>query len=152
MEQKREGLRSWRKCSFKVFFDVGDTQYGEGTQLLWFSLSLQGLLWWEVLGDTPLEEKEGAFSLLEGVILRNLCRFPGWVFGFVRRAWPAPFGPLGALAALDFSRDWAGPFRASILIHKGGIRSAFQHRLNYLGGKGGGTVVEHFEEPKATFI
>lgn len=36
----------------------------------------------EVLGDTLLEEKEGAFLVLEGAILRGLCWFPGRVFDF----------------------------------------------------------------------
>ena len=101
---------------------MGDMRYGEGTQLLWFSLSLQDLLWCEVLGDILLEEKEGASSVLEGAIQRSLCRFPGWVFGFFRRAWPAPFGPLGALASLDCSGAWAGAFTASVLIHRRCIR------------------------------
>lgn len=49
---------------------MGDMRYGEGTQLLWFSLSLQDLLWSEVLGDILLEEKEGASSVL-GVLFRE---------------------------------------------------------------------------------
>lgn len=38
--------------------------------------------WHEVLVDTLLEEKEGAFLVLKGVTLRGLCCFLGRVFGF----------------------------------------------------------------------
>ena len=82
---------------------MGDTPSGEGTQLLWFSSWIQSLLWHEVLVDTLLEEREGAFLVLEGAVLRGHCCFLGHVFGFFTRTGPVPFNPLlaAALVALD---------------------------------------------------
>lgn len=44
-----------------------------------------------------------------------------WVGIWLRRAWPSLFCPSAVAAALDLL-GWADPFRAAILIHKGGVR------------------------------
>lgn len=123
-------------CTFKVFFDVGST-------ITVVPLSVQGLVWHEILAgaDTLLEEKESAFLVLEGAILRVLCWFQGWAFSVhleQQQLWISLAGQILSELRSLFIKEVSG--------------SPPSTELKALGGEEGGIVVECFEEPKASII
>lgn len=127
-------------CTFEVFFDVGST-------ITVVPLSVQGLVWHEVLAgaDTLLEEKESAFLVLEGAVLRVLCWFQVWAFD------SEELGPAFSVH-LEQQQLWislAGQILSEppSLFIKEVSGSPPSTELNALGGEEGGIVVECFEEP-----